>query len=70
MQYNHALKNKEKIKKFSNHCFLVAGDYSHFQASTMLLLSYFIGCLIHPDSNVPIIQSIVLILRHFFYFKI
>jgi len=52
--------------------FVTAGGYFYFQTWTMLLLSYSTGCysntLIDADTNVQI-QSIVLILRHF-YFKI
>jgi len=47
---------------FSNHFFFGGWGYSHFQTSTMVLLSYFTGCysntLINADTNVPPIKSI------------
>jgi len=56
--------------RFFNYCFLAAGNYSHFQTSMMLLLSYCTGCysntLMDANTNVPV-KSIVLILRHFFF---
>jgi len=56
--------------RFYSHSFLAAESYSHFQTSTMLLLSYSTGCysntLIDVDTNVPI-KSIVLIFETFLF---